>query len=62
MRHWFAAGEVVTVVAVGAGFAVSAEGLALGPGLEGQLTRVRTESGRIVSGMPTGERRLEIAL
>ncbi len=62
VRHWFAAGEVVTVVAVGAGFAVSAEGLALGPGLEGQLTRVRTESGRIVTGMPTGERRLEIAL
>lgn len=61
-RHWFAAGELVKVVAIGPGFSVSAEGLALGPGLEGQPTRVRTESGRIVTGMPTAERRLEIAL
>ena len=61
-RHWFAAGETVKVVAIGPGFSVSAQGLALGPGLEGQPTRVRTESGRIVTGMPTAERRLEIAL
>ncbi len=46
-RHWFAAGETVTVVAQGQGFAVTAEGQALGPGLEGQLARIRTESGRI---------------
>ena len=62
VRHWFAAGELVKVVAVGPGFAVSAEGLALGPGLEGQPARVRTDSGRIVVGMPTGERRVEIPL
>lgn len=62
LRHWFAAGELVKVVAIGPGFSVSAEGLALGPGLEGQPARVRTESGRIVTGMPTAERRLEIAL
>lgn len=62
LRHWFAAGELVKVVAIGPGFSVSAEGQALGPGLEGQPTRVRTESGRIVTGMPTAERRVEMAL
>jgi flagella basal body P-ring formation protein FlgA len=61
-RHWFAAGDTVRVVATGAGFAVSAEGQALSPGLEGQPARVRTESGRVVTGMPTGERRVEVPL
>lgn len=61
-RSWFAAGDTVRVVAVGAGFAISAEGQALSPGLEGQSTRVRTESGRIVVGMPVGERRIEVPL
>ena len=50
------------VVAVGAGFAISAEGQALSPGLEGQSTRVRLEAGRIVVGMPVGERRIEVPL
>jgi len=61
-RSWFAAGDLVHVVAVGPGFSVSAEGQALGPGLEGQPARVRTESGRIVTGMPVGERRIEVPL
>lgn len=61
-RQWFAAGETVQISAVGTGFRVSAEGQALGPGIEGQVARVRTESGRIVVGQPVAERRIEIDL
>ncbi|MCB2019877.1 MAG: flagellar basal body P-ring formation protein FlgA, partial [Burkholderiaceae bacterium] len=61
-RQWFAAGETVQISAIGPGFRVSSEGQALGPGLEGQAARVRTESGRIVVGQPVAERRIEIDL
>jgi len=61
-RQWFAAGDTVRIDAAGSGFAVSGEGQAMSPGLEGQPVRVRTESGRIVSGLPTGERRIEVVL
>jgi flagellar basal body P-ring formation protein FlgA len=61
-RQWFAAGDTVRVVAVGSGFSVSGEGQALAAGVEGQAVRVRTENGRIVSGMPLGARRVEVAL
>ncbi|CAG1012572.1 Flagella basal body P-ring formation protein FlgA [Burkholderiaceae bacterium] len=61
-RQWFAAGEMVKVLAVGAGFSVAGEGRALTPGWEGQPARVRTESGRVLTGMPSGERRIELAL
>lgn len=61
-RQWFNAGDTVRVVAVGNGFAISAEGLALSPGVEGQPVRVRTESGRVVSGQPVAERRVEVLL
>ncbi|MBP6777903.1 MAG: flagellar basal body P-ring formation protein FlgA [Piscinibacter sp.] len=61
-RQWFAAGEMVQIVAVGRGFQISGEGQALGPGLEGQPARVRLEGGRIVSGQPVAERRVEIRL
>ncbi len=61
-RQWFAAGAAVSVVAVGDGFLVVAEGQALSPGLEGQLVRVRTEAGRVVAGRATGERRVEVRL
>jgi flagella basal body P-ring formation protein FlgA len=61
-RQWFAAGDTVRIVAQGSGFSVSGEGQALSPGIEGQPARVRTESGRIVSGLPRGERRLELPL
>jgi flagella basal body P-ring formation protein FlgA len=62
LREWFAAGETVKLVAQGNGFSISGEGQALTAGVEGQTARVRTESGRIVSGVPTGERRVELAL
>lgn len=61
-RQFFAAGDTVRVVAVGPGFAVAGEGQALSPGIEGQPARVRTESGRVVSGQPVAERQLEVAL
>jgi flagella basal body P-ring formation protein FlgA len=61
-RQWFAAGETVKLIARGPGFAVEGEGLAMAPGLEGQTVRIRTESGRIVSGLPAGERRVELPL
>lgn len=61
-RQWFAVGDTVRVIAVGAGFSVSAEGVALTPGLEGQQARVRTEGGRTVTGIATADRRVEVAL
>jgi len=61
-RQYFAAGELVTVLAQGAGFSVASEAQALTNGIEGQLARVRTESGRVLTGQPTGERRLELGM
>jgi flagella basal body P-ring formation protein FlgA len=61
-RQWFAAGETVTVLAQGVGFSVAGEAQALNPGIEGQPVRVRTESGRVLTGWPVGERRVELPL
>jgi flagella basal body P-ring formation protein FlgA len=61
-RLWFAAGETVKVLALGTGFSAAGEGQALTPGVEGQPARVRTESGRVLTGLPVGERRMEMAL
>jgi flagella basal body P-ring formation protein FlgA len=61
-HQWFAAGDPVTLVALGSGFAIEGEGQALTPGLEGQSVRVRTPSGRVVVGTPNGERRVEVPL
>ena len=61
-RQWFAAGETVTVLAQGDGFSVAGEALALNPGIEGQPVRLRTESGRVLTGLPVGERRVEMPL
>lgn len=62
LRQWFASGETVQVVARGQGFTVSGAGQALGPGIEGQPVRVRTESGRVLAGTAVGERRVEVLL
>ena len=62
VRQWFAAGENVRIVAVGPGWRIASEGQAITPGLEGQPARVRTESGRIVQGRPSGDRELEVTL
>jgi flagella basal body P-ring formation protein FlgA len=61
-RQFFNAGDTVQLVAVGAGLQVSAEAQALAPGLEGRSVRVRTDSGRIVTGTAVAERRVEVAL
>ena len=61
-RQWFAAGTTVQVIAQGSGFAVAGEGQAISAGIEGQLVRVRTENGRVLSGTPVGERRVEVNL
>lgn len=61
-RQYFAAGELVTVLAQGPGFSVASEGQALTNGIEGQLARVRTESGRVLTGLPTRDRRLEVGM
>jgi flagella basal body P-ring formation protein FlgA len=60
-RQWFAAGDTVRVVAAGDGYSVSGEAQALGPGLEGQSVRLRTDSGRIVSALPVAPRQAEVA-
>jgi len=60
-RRWFAAGETVTVVARGTGFSVAGEAQALTPGTEGEPARVRTAGGRVLTGVPVGERRVELA-
>lgn len=62
LQQWFKAGDTVRILALGPGYAVSSEGLALGPGLDGQATRVRTEGGRIVTGIAAGDRRVELSL
>lgn len=61
-RQFFQAGDTVQVVAVGNGYQVSSEARALGPGLEGQSVKLRTDSGRIVTGVAAGDRRVEILL
>ncbi len=61
-RQWFAAGETVQVIASGPGFRVAGEGQALTPGVEGQTARVKTEGGRVLTGMPVADRRLEVPM
>ena len=62
LRQWFAAGDTVNVVAQGAGFSVAGDAQALTNGVEGQPARVRTDGGRVLIGLPVGERRMELSL
>ena len=61
-RRWFSNGQPVRIVATGAGYSISAEGQALGHGIEGQPVRVRTEAGRILTGQAVGEGVVEVRL
>ena len=61
-RQWFSAGDTVTVLAQGSGFSVAGEAQALSPGIEGQPARVRTDAGRVLTGLPVGTKRMELAL
>lgn len=61
-RQWFAAGDTVRIHASGPGFAITGDGQALTHGVEGQPARVRTEQGRVFSGLPAGEKRVQLSL
>lgn len=61
-RKWFSQGDTVRIVANGSGYSISAEGEALGPGVDGQPARVRVESGRVLVGRPVGDRCIEVTL
>lgn len=61
-RQWFGAGDTVQLLARGSGFSVSGEGKALSAGIEGQLVRVRTEAGRVLTGLAVGQNRVEVQL
>lgn len=61
-RQWFAAGDTVRILSSGRGFAITAEGLALSPGIDGRTAKVRTEGGRVVMGRATGTRQVEVIL
>lgn len=61
-RLWFAAGDTVRVVAMGPGYQIAADAQALGPGVDGQTVRARIEGGRIVSGVATADRRIEVPM
>lgn len=61
-RLWFPAGATVQVQAEGAGFVVGGEAVALGPGLEGQPVRLRTEAGRVLNAWAVGPARAELRL
>lgn len=57
-----AAGDPVKIELVGTGFSVAASGQALSPGGEGQTVRVRTEAGRMLSGVIRHGRTVEVRL
>ncbi|MDZ7856352.1 flagellar basal body P-ring formation chaperone FlgA [Sphaerotilus sp.] len=60
VRQWFAAGDKVTLVYRGEGFEASTDGQALNSGMEGQAVRVRVGSGQVITGLPTGQNRVEV--
>jgi flagella basal body P-ring formation protein FlgA len=61
-RQWFAPGDTVRIQASGPGYAITGEGQALGPGVEGKSVRVQTENGRVLLGKPIGDRCVEVVL
>lgn len=56
-----ASGEAVKILVVGQGFTIASEGISMGAASEGQKLRVRTESGRVVTGELRG-RTVELRL
>lgn len=58
----FQAGTMVRIVAQGPGFVVTSDGQALSAGVIGELARVRTESGRILSGVVLDMRTVRVEL
>lgn len=62
LREWVRAGDPVKVLAGEAQFQISTEAHALGPALEGQPVRARTDSGRVLLGVAIGERLVRVPL
>jgi flagella basal body P-ring formation protein FlgA len=54
------AGQTVTLTFAGDGFSIGAEGRALGHGAEGDTVRIRTPSGRVISGRVIGPGAVEV--
>jgi flagella basal body P-ring formation protein FlgA len=55
-------GDQVRVVATGAGFSISTDGYAVTSAVEGQQVKVRSESGRVVTGIARSGRIAEIRM
>ncbi len=53
-------GDPVKVVGIGRGFSISADAIALASAQEGQSVRVRTDSGRILSGTARSGRQVDV--
>lgn len=69
LRQWmirpaqvFQAGSIVRVVAQGSGFQISSDGQALSAGVVGQLTRVKMENGRVMSGVVLDNRTVKLEI
>lgn len=58
----FAAGAQIRIIAVGQGFEVSSVGLALSAGVVGQSARVKSDGGRILSGLVIDGRTVKLDL
>jgi flagella basal body P-ring formation protein FlgA len=58
----FQAGAQVRVVALGVGFEISGDALALSAGMVGQTARVRMDNGRVASGTVLDARTVRIDL
>jgi flagella basal body P-ring formation protein FlgA len=56
-----AAGDPVKLLGQGKGFAITAQAVALASAQDGQSVRVRTDSGRILTGTARAGRRVEVA-
>lgn len=61
-QQWFTAGDRVRVLARGSGFAISADAQALSAGIEGRPARLKSANGRVITAMPVGAGRAEMAL
>ena len=58
----FQAGSQVRVLAQGAGFQVVSDGLALSAGVIGQTARVRMDNGRVMSGLVSDHKTVQLDL
>lgn len=62
LRQWVRVGDMVKLVASGGGFEITGEAKAMANAAENQPVQVRTENGRTLQGLATGERQVTVAL